>query len=88
MVGQRAIERADDAFIADRGAVLAIIACLEAVRGLTREPAYVLVSVAGDLRLAEIVDIPNPAVSCLLTQAYGKPGENLPLGRAPPPAFR
>lgn len=55
-----------DLTLATRNAVLEMIAWLEAVRGLTPEQAYVLVSVACDLRLAEIVDIPNPAVSCLL----------------------
>ena len=39
---------------------------LRIVGGLTREQAYVLVSVAVDLRLSEIVDVPNPLVSALL----------------------
>mgnify|MGYP002336375755 CR=1 FL=1 len=34
--------------------------------GLSPEQAYVLVSVTGDLRLSEIVDVPNPLVSALL----------------------
>ena len=55
-----------DLGLATRNAVLEMIAWLEATRGLTPEQAYVLVSVACDLRLAEIVDVPNPAVSCLL----------------------
>jgi formamidase len=36
---------------------------LTAARGLTREQAYILVSVAGDLRVSEGVDVPNPIVS-------------------------
>ncbi len=43
-----------------------MIAYLEHVRGLTTEQAYMLVSVAVDLRLSEIVDVPNPLVSALL----------------------
>jgi len=38
---------------------------LGAERGLSREQAYVLCSVAVDLRISEIVDIPNPVVSAL-----------------------
>ena len=40
-----------------------MIAYLTGVRGLTREQAYVLVSVAGDLKISEGVDVPNPIVS-------------------------
>jgi formamidase len=55
-----------DLTLATRAAILEMIAYLEATRGLTREQAYVLVSVAVDLRLSEIVDVPNPLVSALL----------------------
>jgi formamidase len=55
-----------DLTLATRGAVLDMIAYLEHVRGFTREQAYMLVSVAVDLRLSEIVDVPNPLVSALL----------------------
>jgi formamidase len=54
-----------DLALATRNAVLEMIAWLEATRGLTPVQAYVLVSVACDLRLSEIVDVPNAAVSCL-----------------------
>jgi formamidase len=40
-----------------------MIECLTATRGLTREQAYILVSVAGDLRISEGVDMPNAIVS-------------------------
>ncbi len=43
-----------------RDAVLRMIDWLTAERGLSREQAYVLCSVAVDLRISEIVDVPNP----------------------------
>ena len=54
-----------DTTLAARNALLAMIDWLVAERGLTREQAYVLCSVAVDLRISEIVDIPNPVVSAL-----------------------
>jgi formamidase len=54
-----------DTTLAARNAVLAMIDWLGSERGLTREQAYVLCSVAVDLRISEIVDIPNPVVSAL-----------------------
>lgn len=55
-----------DLTLATRNAVLEMIAYLGHAHGLTPEQAYVLVSVAVDLRLSELVDIPNPLVSALL----------------------
>jgi formamidase len=52
-----------DTTLAARNAVLAMIDWLGAERGLSREQAYVVCSVAVDLRISEIVDIPNPVVS-------------------------
>ena len=37
-------------------------------RGFTREPAYVLCSVAVDLRISNVVDVPNDVVSALLPE--------------------
>jgi formamidase len=54
-----------DTTLAARNALLAMIDWLGAERGLGREQAYVLCSVAVDLRISEIVDIPNPVVSAL-----------------------
>jgi formamidase len=54
-----------DATLAARNALLAMIDWLGAERGLTRAQAYVLCSVAVDLRISEIVDVPNPVVSAL-----------------------
>jgi formamidase len=55
-----------DLTLATRNAILEMIAWLTATRDLSREQAYVLVSVAADLRLSEIVDVPNPAVACVI----------------------
>jgi len=55
-----------DLTLATRNAVLEMIAYLGHAHGLTPEQAYVLVSVAVDLRLSEVVDVPNPLVSALL----------------------
>jgi formamidase len=55
-----------DATLAARRALLELIGWLEAERGLTREQGYVLASVAADLRLAEVVNVPNPLVTCSL----------------------
>jgi formamidase len=55
-----------DLTLAARGAILDMIAWLGLEHGLTPEQAYVLVSVAADLRLAEVVDVPNPIVTAVL----------------------
>jgi formamidase len=55
-----------DLTLATRAALLEMIGYLESTHGFSREAAYCLVSVAVDLRLSEIVDVPNPVVSALL----------------------
>lgn len=55
-----------DLGLATRRALLEMIDWLGAEHGLSREAAYVLVSVAVDLRLSEIVDVPNPLVSAVV----------------------
>lgn len=55
-----------DLTLAARCALLEMIGWLEAEHGLTREQAYVLASVAADLRIAEAVNVPNGAVTCRL----------------------
>jgi formamidase len=55
-----------DLTLATRNAVLEMIAYLGHAHGLSPQQAYVLVSVAVDLRLSEVVDVPNPLVSALL----------------------
>lgn len=55
-----------DLTVAARAAVLEMIDYLAAVRGLAWEPAYALCSCVVDLRISEVVDMPNPVVSALL----------------------
>ncbi|KAE8442211.1 hypothetical protein EG329_003740 [Mollisiaceae sp. DMI_Dod_QoI] len=49
---------------ASRKALRGVIEWLVGEKGLTREEGYMLASVCADLRIAEIVDMPNYAVSC------------------------
>lgn len=54
--------------LACRNAVLNMIALLQE-RGFSREQAYVICSVAVDLRVSNVVDVPNYVVSALLPQS-------------------
>ena len=56
-----------DITLAARNAVIEMIRLLEE-RGWTREQAYVLCSVAVDLRVSNVVDVPNVTVSALLPE--------------------
>jgi acetamidase/formamidase len=58
-----------DLFPAARQAVRYMIDHLVAERGLSREEAYVVCSVAVDLKISEIVDAPNWIVSAFLPEA-------------------
>jgi formamidase len=53
--------------LAARNALLNMIALLEE-RGFSREQAYVICSVACDLRISNIVDLPNVTVSAMLPE--------------------
>jgi formamidase len=55
-----------DLGLAARRALLELIDYLQLVRGLTREAAYILCSVAADLRVSQLVDAPNALVSAVL----------------------
>lgn len=55
-----------DVTLAARRALEQLVERLQAERGLTRAQAYVLASVAADLRLSEAVNVPNPLVSAIL----------------------
>ena len=59
---------AENLTLACRNAVLNIIDILQE-RGFTREQAYVICSVAVDLRISNVVDVPNYVVSALLPEA-------------------
>jgi formamidase len=56
----------EDVTLAARDAVLHMVDWLVNNKGLSREQAYVLSSVAVDLRIANLVDTPNFAVSAIL----------------------
>jgi formamidase len=56
-----------DLGLAARNAVINMIELLEE-RGWTKEQAYVLCSVAVDLRVSNVVDVPNVTVSALLPE--------------------
>jgi formamidase len=55
-----------DLYVAAQVAVREMIDYLVATRGLTREQAYALCSVAVDLRISEVVNTPNGVVAALL----------------------
>jgi formamidase len=55
-----------DLNLATRRALLELLGWLEHERGLGREAAYVLMSVAAELRVSELVDAPNALVSAAL----------------------
>jgi acetamidase/formamidase len=63
-----------DLMDAARDAVRATIAYLEDRRGLGREEAYALTSVAVDLRIHEVVDAPNWVVGAFLPQSIFEGG--------------
>jgi formamidase len=55
-----------DLNLATRRALLELLSWLEREQGLSREAAYVLMSVAAELRVSELVDTPNALVSAAL----------------------
>ena len=58
-----------DLMEAARSAVRGMIDHLVDRRGLTRQDAYVLCSLAADLKITEVVDAPNWIVACFLPDA-------------------
>src|SRR5262245_59879290 len=58
-----------DLFASSQQAIRYLIEHMVEERGLTREEAYVVASVAADLRISEIVDAPNWIVSAFLPDA-------------------
>jgi formamidase len=55
-----------DLNVATRRALVEMLDWLQTEHGLDREPAYVLMSAAVELRLSEVVDYPSPLVSALM----------------------
>jgi formamidase len=58
----------EDLTLAARNATLNMIDFLVKSKGLTREQAYVLTSVAVDLNIAQVVDVPNVGVTAILNR--------------------
>jgi formamidase len=56
----------EDVTLAARDALLQMVEWIHRNKGLSREQAYVLASVAVDLRIGNLVDVPNFAVSAIL----------------------
>jgi formamidase len=66
-VDDRGVNDGENLNLACRNAVLNMMALLQE-RGFSREQAYVLCSVAVDLRISNVVDVPNYVVSALLPE--------------------
>jgi formamidase len=64
MLGEE-VQESEDASLAARNALLAMVEYLQG-RGFNRAQAYAICSVAVDLRLSEVVDVPNFVVSAIL----------------------
>ena len=60
------VAHSEDATLAARNALLNMIDHLVSERGYTRQQAYAICSVAVDLKVSELVDVPNFVVSAFL----------------------
>jgi formamidase len=66
-VDDKGVNQGENLTLACRNAVLTMMGLLQE-RGYTREQAYVICSVAVDLRISNVVDVPNYVVSALLPE--------------------
>ena len=66
-VDDKGVNDGENLTLACRNAVLNMMQLLQE-RGFTREQAYVICSVAADLRISNVVDVPNFVVSALLPE--------------------
>ncbi len=66
-VDDQGVNQGENLNLACRNAVLTMMALLQE-RGYSREQAYVICSVAVDLRISNVVDVPNYVVSALLPE--------------------
>lgn len=57
----------EDLTVAARMALIELVDYIVREHGMTREQAYILASVAADLRVGQVVDVPNYAVSAVLS---------------------
>jgi formamidase len=67
-VDDHGVNQGENLTLACRNAVLNMMQLLQE-RGFSREQAYVICSVAVDLRISNVVDVPNYVVSALLPEA-------------------
>lgn len=58
----------EDLTLAARDALIKMIAYIQREHGLDREQAYILASVAVDLRIGQVVDVPNLIVTAVLNE--------------------
>jgi formamidase len=58
----------EDLTLAARNALRHMIDHIQREHGLTREQAYILASVAVDLRVGQVVDVPNYIVTAVLNE--------------------
>lgn len=66
----------EDLTLAARDALIKMIAYIERTYGLSAEQAYILASVAVDLRVGQVVDVPNYVVTAVLNEdVFIKPAE-------------
>jgi formamidase len=65
-IGKDGENQSEDATLAARNALLYMIDYLGYERGLSRQQAYALASVAVDLKISELVDVPNFVVTAFL----------------------
>ena len=63
----------NDVTLAARNSLIQMLDWLQATKGLTKEQAYVVTSVACDLRISNVVDVPNYAVTTICPmEIFGK----------------
>lgn len=65
-VSREGVAHSEDATLAAKNALLNMIDHLIAERGFTKQQAYAICSVAVDLKISELVDVPNFIVSAFL----------------------
>ena len=68
-VDEKGVQHGPDLNLACRNALLSMIDLLVEERGVSREQAYAICSVALDLKISNVVDVPNVVVSAFLPEA-------------------
>jgi len=66
-VDDQGVNQGENLNLACRNALLNMMGLLQE-RGYTREQAYIICSVAVDLRISNVVDVPNYVVSAFLPE--------------------